>query len=100
VQDVHVEPSQLKLTKFDAALQTLTHAFDAKAAGSLFRDGITIPDERIFIVSWVDYCKSISMVWVMPRWTGPLAYTSMTARLSFFSADKQRAAPTFNIRIT
>ncbi|KAG1824167.1 hypothetical protein EV424DRAFT_1605397 [Suillus variegatus] len=45
-----------KLNGFDAAAQTLTQAFDAKAAGKLFRDphdDTTIPDEHVFIVSWV-----------------------------------------------
>jgi cell cycle serine/threonine-protein kinase CDC5/MSD2 len=54
----------LKLNGFDAAAQTLTVAFDAKAVGRLFRDpreDINIPDERVFIVSWVDYCNKYGM---------------------------------------
>src|ERR1700758_2291177 len=53
-----------KPSGFDAAAQTLTLAFDAKAAGRVFRDPqshISIPDERVFIVSWVDYCNKYGM---------------------------------------
>jgi len=54
----------LKLNGFDAAAQTLTVAFDAKAMGRLFRDpreDVNIPDESVFIVSWVDYCNKYGM---------------------------------------
>lgn len=49
---------------FDAAAQTLTIAFDARAAGRVFRDSrshLPLPDERVFIVSWVDYCNKYGM---------------------------------------
>jgi cell cycle serine/threonine-protein kinase CDC5/MSD2 len=49
---------------FDAAAQTLTIAFDARSAGRIFRDPqshLPIPDERVFIVSWVDYCNKYGM---------------------------------------
>jgi hypothetical protein len=49
---------------FDAAAQTLTIAFDARAAGRIFRDPqshFPLPDERVFIVSWVDYCNKYGM---------------------------------------
>lgn len=39
-------------------------AFEAKAAGRVFRtpeDMLPLPDERIFIVSWVDYCNKYGM---------------------------------------
>ena len=54
----------LKLNGFEAAAQTLTLAFDARAIGRLFRDpreDVNIPDERVFIVSWVDYCNKYGM---------------------------------------
>jgi cell cycle serine/threonine-protein kinase CDC5/MSD2 len=54
----------LKLNGFDAAAQTLTLAFDARAIKRLFRDpreDVNIPDERVFIVSWVDYCNKYGM---------------------------------------
>jgi cell cycle serine/threonine-protein kinase CDC5/MSD2 len=49
---------------FDAAAQTLSIAFDARAAGRIFRDPqshLLLPDERVFIVSWVDYCNKYGM---------------------------------------
>ncbi|KAF8156060.1 kinase-like domain-containing protein [Crassisporium funariophilum] len=50
---------------FDAAAQTLSLAFDAKAVGRVFRDphqgNLPLPDERVFIVSWVDYCNKYGM---------------------------------------
>ncbi|KIM91385.1 hypothetical protein PILCRDRAFT_810665 [Piloderma croceum F 1598] len=59
-----VQAPVLKLNGFDAAAQTLTVAFDAKVVGRLFRDpreDVNIPDERVFIVSWVDYCNKYGM---------------------------------------
>jgi cell cycle serine/threonine-protein kinase CDC5/MSD2 len=53
-----------KLNGFDAAAHTLTMAFEAKAAGRVFRtpdDMLPLPDERVFIVSWVDYCNKYGM---------------------------------------
>jgi len=61
---VPVETPALKLNGFEAAAQTLTAAFDAKGVGRLFRDprdDVSIPDERVFIVSWVDYCNKYGM---------------------------------------
>ncbi len=54
----------VKLNGFDAAAQTLTTAFEAKAIGRVFRvpEGVLpLPDERVFIVSWVDYCNKYGM---------------------------------------
>ncbi|KAF9479342.1 Pkinase-domain-containing protein [Pholiota conissans] len=54
----------VKLNGFDAAAHTLTLAFDAKAAGRVFRtpvDMLPLPEERVFIVSWVDYCNKYGM---------------------------------------
>lgn len=65
VVDMRMESTpQTKLSGFDAAAQTLTVAFDAKAAGKLFRDpreDASLPNERVFIVSWVDYCNKYGM---------------------------------------
>ena len=40
-------------------------AFDAKAMGRVFGDphqgNLPIPDEKVFIVSWVDYCNKYGM---------------------------------------
>ncbi|TDL22776.1 Pkinase-domain-containing protein [Rickenella mellea] len=57
-------PSSAKLTGFDAAAHTLSLAFDAKAKGRLFRDhreDYDLPDAKVFIVSWVDYCNKYGM---------------------------------------
>ncbi len=54
----------LKVNGFDAAAQTLTAAFDAKAEGQLFRDprdDVDLPEAKVFIVSWVDYCNKYGM---------------------------------------
>ncbi|KAH9930802.1 kinase-like domain-containing protein [Amylocystis lapponica] len=53
-----------KVNGFDAAAQTLTTAFDAKAIGRLFRDpqeDANLQDPKVFIVSWVDYCNKYGM---------------------------------------
>ncbi|KJA14333.1 hypothetical protein HYPSUDRAFT_208789 [Hypholoma sublateritium FD-334 SS-4] len=68
-EPVYAEPAQpaaasVKLNGFDAAAQTLTMAFEAKAMGRVFRvpEGyLPLPDERVFIVSWVDYCNKYGM---------------------------------------
>ncbi|XP_006456153.1 hypothetical protein AGABI2DRAFT_188194 [Agaricus bisporus var. bisporus H97] len=52
-----------KLGGFDAAAQVLTTAFEAKAAGRVFRDysEIPLPEEKVFIACWVDYCNKYGM---------------------------------------
>ncbi|KAF8068666.1 kinase-like domain-containing protein [Lyophyllum atratum] len=55
-----------QLSGFDVAAQVLTLAFDAKAAGRLFREpredaSLPLPEEKVFIVSWVDYCNKYGM---------------------------------------
>jgi len=58
-----LEGGMEKLGGFEAATQVLTSAFEAKAAGRVFRDhaNIPLPDEKVFIVSWVDYCNKYGM---------------------------------------
>ncbi|KIK68787.1 hypothetical protein GYMLUDRAFT_154432 [Collybiopsis luxurians FD-317 M1] len=65
-------PSEPKpqLTGFDAAAHILAYAFEARAAGRLFRDPrddphLPLPEERVFIVSWVDYCNKYGMGYAM-----------------------------------
>lgn len=90
VQDVHLESPQAKLNGFDAAAQTLTQAFDAKAAGKLFRDprdDTTIPDERVFIVSWVDYCNKYGMGYALTDGSVGVHFNDSTTLV--LSADKQ-----------
>ncbi|KAG1823712.1 kinase-like domain-containing protein [Suillus subaureus] len=89
VQDVHLESPQVKPNGFDAAAQTLTQAFDAKAAGKLFRDprdDTTIPDERVFIVSWVDYCNKYGMGYALTDGSVGVHFNDSTTLI--LSADK------------
>lgn len=49
---------------FDAASQTLDEAFEARMRGKVFRDPTrdrNLPDPKVFIVSWVDYCNKYGM---------------------------------------
>ncbi|KAJ4473142.1 kinase-like domain-containing protein [Lentinula aciculospora] len=60
-----VEPTT-QLSGFDAAAHVLTLAFESKAVGRVFRDPredprIPLPEEKVFIVSWVDYCNKYGM---------------------------------------
>jgi len=90
VQDVHMESPQPKLTGFDGALHTLTLAFDAKTAGKLFRDprdDTTVPDERVFIVSWVDYCNKYGMGYALTDGSVGVHFNDSTTLI--LSADKQ-----------
>jgi hypothetical protein len=53
-----------KVNGFDAAVETLCAAFDALAQHQLFRDpsnDVDLPEERVFIASWVDYCNKYGM---------------------------------------
>ncbi|KAG6837148.1 hypothetical protein H0H93_014053 [Arthromyces matolae] len=61
-------PSQIvsSMTGFEAAAHVLSLAFDAKNAGQLFRDPradahLPLPEEHVFIDSWVDYCNKYGM---------------------------------------
>jgi cell cycle serine/threonine-protein kinase CDC5/MSD2 len=53
-----------KPNTFDSAFLTLSSAFAARAAGKPFGDpneDARLPDERVFIVSWVDFCHKYGM---------------------------------------
>ncbi|PPQ71866.1 hypothetical protein CVT25_001806 [Psilocybe cyanescens] len=67
-----VSVPELKLNSFDSVAQTLATAFDAKAAGRVFPDHysrngqiLPLPDERVFIVGWVDFCHEYEMGYVL-----------------------------------
>ena len=56
--------SSVKANGFDAAAETLAAAFNAKARGRLFREprmDADLPEAKVFIVSWVDYCNKYGM---------------------------------------
>lgn len=83
-------PPQPKLNSFDAAAQTLTLAFDAKTVGKLFRDpreDINLPNERVFIVSWVDYCNKYGMGYALTDGSVGVHFNDSTTII--LAADKQ-----------
>ncbi|KDQ54388.1 hypothetical protein JAAARDRAFT_135759 [Jaapia argillacea MUCL 33604] len=80
----------LKLNGFDAAAQTLTAAFDAKAAGKVFRDprlDADLKDEKVFIVSWVDYCNKYGMGYALTDGSVGVHFNDSTTLV--LSPDKQ-----------
>ncbi|KAL4072449.1 kinase-like domain-containing protein [Scleroderma yunnanense] len=84
-------PPQPKLSGFDAAAQTLTLAFDAKAVGKLFRDpreDVNLPNERVFIVSWVDYCNKYGMGYALTDGSVGVHFNDSTTLI--LAAEKHR----------
>ena len=80
----------LKPNSFDAAAQTLVAAFEAKAAGKLWRDpGVDqeLPDPRVFIVSWVDYCNKYGMGYALTDGSVGVHFNDSTTIV--LSADKK-----------
>ncbi|KAF8649339.1 hypothetical protein AX16_005874 [Volvariella volvacea WC 439] len=85
-------PPQQKLNAFDAAAHVLTLAFDARAAGRMFRDPredahLPIPEERVFIVSWVDYCNKYGMGYALTDGTVGVHFNDSTSLV--LSPDKR-----------
>ncbi|PFH49070.1 hypothetical protein AMATHDRAFT_5215 [Amanita thiersii Skay4041] len=78
--------SQLSATGgigFDAFGATLAHAFACKAAGKLFRDPQLdvlnpLPHEKVFIVSWVDYCNKYGMGYALTDGTVGVYFNDST----------------------
>lgn len=57
-------PAATKLVGLDAVADTLQKAFDARSKGKVWRDprfDVALNEERVFIVSWVDYCNKYGM---------------------------------------
>ncbi|KAF9817703.1 hypothetical protein IEO21_03252 [Rhodonia placenta] len=80
----------LRVNGFDAAAQTLTAAFDAKAAGRLFRDpreDAALPDPNVFIASWVDYCNKYGMGYALTDGSVGVHFNDSTTMV--LSADKR-----------
>lgn len=80
----------LKVNGFDAAAHTLTTAFDAKAAGKLFRDpreDAGLQDPKVFIVSWVDYCNKYGMGYALTDGSVGVHFNDSTTIV--LSPDKQ-----------
>lgn len=101
--DAGIEGS-LKLNGFDAAAQTLTTAFEAKAAGRVFRDYSDAPleEEKVFIVSWVDYCNKYGMGYALTDGSVGVYFNDSTSCvlspdkvfvLSLFFSDAPKSYP-------
>jgi cell cycle serine/threonine-protein kinase CDC5/MSD2 len=75
---------------FDAAAETLCAAFDALAQHQLFRDpsdDINLPEERVFIASWVDYCNKYGMGYALTDGSVGVHFNDSTTLV--LAADKQ-----------
>lgn len=80
------------LTGFDAAAQVLSAAFDAKDRQRLFRDpredpSLPLLDEKVFIVSWVDYCNKYGMGYALTDGSVGVHFNDTTSMV--LSPDKQ-----------
>lgn len=78
-----------KINSFDAAAQVLATAFEAKSMGKLFRDpreDLELPDPKIFIVSWVDYCNKYGMGYALTDGSVGVHFNDSTTIV--LSADK------------
>ena len=79
-----------KMNGFDAAAETLCSAFDALAQHQLFRDpsdDIDLPEERVFIASWVDYCNKYGMGYALTDGSVGVHFNDSTTLV--LAADKQ-----------
>ena len=69
----------------------LTLAFDARNKGRVFRDPrpdphLPVPDEQVFIVSWVDYCNKYGMGYALTDGSVGVHFNDSTTIV--LSADK------------
>ena len=80
----------LRINGFEVAAQTLIAAFEAKAMGRLFRDprqDVDLPEAKVFIVSWVDYCNKYGMGYALTDGSVGVHFNDTTTIV--LSADKQ-----------
>lgn len=87
-----VPEPRVKVNAFDAAAHVLTLAFDAKAAGKLFRDPrhdarLPPPEEGVFIASWLDYCNKYGMAYALTDGSVGVHFNDSTTLV--LSADKR-----------
>ena len=78
-----------KINSFDAAAQILSSAFEARSMGKLFRDprdDAELPDPKVFIVSWVDYCNKYGMGYALTDGSVGVHFNDSTTIV--LSADK------------
>jgi len=83
-----------KVNGFDAAAETLCAAFDALAQRQLFRDpsdDVDLPEERVFIASWVDYCNKYGMGYALTDGSVGVHFNDSTTLV--LAADKQSVSP-------
>jgi cell cycle serine/threonine-protein kinase CDC5/MSD2 len=83
------EPN-MKVNSFDAVAATLSAAFDAKSAYRAYkdpRDNDDLPDEQVFIVSWVDYCNKYGMGYALTDGSVGVHFNDSTTLV--LSPDKQ-----------
>ena len=80
-------------------------AFDAKAMGRVFRDphqgNLPIPDEKVFIVSWVDYCNKYGIGYALTDGSVGVHFNDSTTLV--LSPDKVYVITSFSshsIRLT
>ncbi|KAF8630974.1 hypothetical protein AX15_002697 [Amanita polypyramis BW_CC] len=91
---------------FDAFGATLAHAFACKAQGKMFRDPQLdvinpLPNEKVFIVSWVDYCNKYGMGYALTDGTVGVYFNDSTTTVlspgkvhfDYISTRKVQTAP-------
>lgn len=89
-------PPPPKANGFDAVAQTLCAAFEARAAGQVYRDPhfgtslAELPEEKVFIVSWVDYCNKYGMGYALTDGSVGVHFNDSTTLV--LSPDKMCAA--------
>ncbi|KAG7085661.1 hypothetical protein E1B28_003206 [Marasmius oreades] len=87
-----ISEPKVKMYGFDAVTHVLSLAFDAKAAGKLFKDpredpSLPLPEEKVFIVSWVDYCNKYGMGYALTDGSVGVHFNDSTNCV--LSADKR-----------
>ncbi|THV04761.1 Pkinase-domain-containing protein [Dendrothele bispora CBS 962.96] len=87
-----IAPPRTKQNIFETAAQVLTLAFDAKAEGRVFNDPrklkhLPLPEEKVFIASWVDYCNRFGLGYALTDGTVGLHFNDTTSLV--LSADKR-----------
>ncbi|THV04760.1 Pkinase-domain-containing protein [Dendrothele bispora CBS 962.96] len=82
----------VKSNIFEAAAQVLASAFDAKAKGKVFEDPreerhLPLPEEKVFIVSWADFCSRFGLGYALTDGTVGIHFNDTTTLV--LSADSQ-----------
>jgi cell cycle serine/threonine-protein kinase CDC5/MSD2 len=79
-----------KVNRFDAATEILCTAFEAYSQGLLFRDpsyNVDLPEERVCIAPWVDYCNKYGMGYALADGSVDVRFNDSTTVI--LAADKQ-----------